>query len=112
MSMSPTRQKDSAIEKGYPARSCPERREYRPLGDTPNDASLLGECRGAADAGAAEAAVAVRHLGQVLLVVLLGVIELAERGDLGRDRAVARLAQTLAERGLGGLDGLRLLGSR
>ena len=41
-------------------------------------------------ARAAVAAVAVRVLGQVLLVVRLGVIERRRRRNLGRDRAVAR----------------------
>src|SRR5664279_3941596 len=44
----------------------------------------------AGDAGAAEPAVAVRHLREVLLVVVLGVVERPRRGDLGRDLAVAR----------------------
>ena len=44
----------------------------------------------AGDAGAAEPAVAVRVLGQVLLVVVLGVVERPGLGDLGRDLAVAR----------------------
>src|SRR5437764_2331073 len=52
----------------------------------------------AAHAGPAQAAVAVRVLGEVLLVVGLGVIELAGRRDLGRDLAVAGLRQLVAVR--------------
>src|SRR5690606_4417352 len=44
---------------------------------------------GAAHPGAADAAVAVGVLVQVLLVVVLRQPEVAERGDLGGDRAVA-----------------------
>src|SRR5947209_18996943 len=43
-------------------------------------------------AGATEAAVAVRDLGQVLLVVVLGVIERRGVVDLRGDVAVARVA--------------------
>src|SRR5579872_1731510 len=42
----------------------------------------------AAHAGAAEAAVAVRILREVLLMIVLGVVELGCRDDLGRNRAV------------------------
>src|ERR1043165_3004415 len=48
---------------------------------------------GTAHAGAAEPAVAVRILRQVLLVVVLGVVELRRRKDFRRDRAVAALRQ-------------------
>src|ERR1041385_6077558 len=58
----------------------------------------------AGDAGAAQAAVAPRFLGQVLLVVVLREVELAGGHDLGRDRAVAGAG----ERGLVGV--ARLLG--
>src|SRR5436190_17157225 len=51
----------------------------------------------AADAGAAEPAVAVRVLRQVLLVVVLGVEELRRRHDLGGDRAVAGRGKLLLE---------------
>src|SRR5690242_17459381 len=67
--------------------------------------SLLRQPHRAADAGATEAAVALGVLGEVLLVVVLGVVELGRREDLGGDRAVARLAQHLlvrVPRGLGG----------
>src|SRR5690349_15812713 len=43
----------------------------------------------------AEPAVPVGVLGQVLLVVILGVIERPGRGDLGRDLAVAGVGQRL-----------------
>src|SRR5258708_5597204 len=46
-----------------------------------------GHADGTADAGTAKPAVAVRVLRQVLLVVVLGVIELRRRQDLGGDRA-------------------------
>src|SRR5690606_12675629 len=50
----------------------------------------------AAHAGAADAAVAVRVLGQVLLVVVLGVVERRRREqDLGGDVAVAGGIQLL-----------------
>src|SRR3954451_8450733 len=62
----------------------------------------------AAHAGPAQAAVAVGDLRQVLLVVVLGVVELAKGRDLGRDLAVAGLAQALGERGLRALRGLAL----
>src|SRR5215211_271867 len=54
---------------------------------------LRAEPDRARDAGAAQAAVAVRVLGQVLLVVGLGVVERAGGGDLGRDHAVTGRAQ-------------------
>src|SRR4051794_5815364 len=66
----------------------------------------------ARDARATQAAVPVGHLGEVLLVVVLGVVELAELRDLGRDRAEAGLAQPLAEHRLRSLHGGRLLGRR
>src|SRR4051794_10311146 len=48
----------------------------------------------AAHTGAAEPAVAVRILREVLLVVALRVVELAEGSDLRRDLAVALLVQS------------------
>src|SRR5688572_11631619 len=51
------------------------------------------ETDGAADARPTEAAVAVRVLRQVLLVVVLGVVERPCRRDLRRDLAVARAPQ-------------------
>src|SRR4029453_11069635 len=62
----------------------------------------------AAHAGPTQAAVAVGDLREVLLVVVLGVVEVAERRDLGRDLAVAGLAQALAEELLGALGRLAL----
>src|SRR5215831_16527470 len=50
----------------------------------------------AAHAGAVVGTVAVRHLVQVLLVVVLGEVELTRRDDICRDRAVAVLGQLLA----------------
>src|SRR5438874_10356130 len=43
---------------------------------------------GTGHAGSAEPAIPVRILGQILLMVLLGVIELRRLDDLGRDRSV------------------------
>src|SRR5687767_14505467 len=51
---------------------------------------------GADHAGAADAAVAGRVPGQVLLVVVLGEVEGAGRRDLGGDRAQAAAGQALA----------------
>src|SRR5205823_9397079 len=59
----------------------------------PDDRAALAEPHRAGDAGAAQAAVAVRVLRQVLLVVVLGVVERAGRRDLGADRAVARVRE-------------------
>src|SRR5881397_855530 len=52
----------------------------------------------AAHAGAAEAAISVRVLREVLLMVVLGVVELGRRLDLRRDRAVSRRGQLLLKR--------------
>src|SRR5918999_3239121 len=65
----------------------------------------------AADPGTTEAAVAVRVLREVLLVVRLGVVERAPLRDLRRDLAVAGIAQLALEdlaRPLGG-SALRLV---
>src|SRR5579872_4523728 len=56
-----------------------------------------GDPRRAGHAGAAEAAVAARVLGEVLLVVVLGVVEGPNLGDLGADLAVAGLAERSLE---------------
>ena len=62
----------------------------------PRGAGLVGgQADRAGDARAADAAVAVGVLRQVLLVVVLGVEERAGRGDLGGDLAVAGAAQRL-----------------
>src|SRR5579885_875460 len=71
--------------------SAPAARLYAPL--------RLGreEADGTGDAGAAEAAVAVRILREVLLVVVLGVVERPGLRDLGGDLAVARFRELLLE---------------
>ena len=51
-----------------------------------------------ADAGPAQAAVAAWVFGQVLLVIVLGVIEGVERRNLSRDFAMAGRAQLLLVR--------------
>src|SRR5689334_22348783 len=51
--------------------------------------ALRADADRAAHAGAAEPAVAVRVLAQVLLVIVLGVVEHRRRQDLGGDRRVA-----------------------
>src|SRR3984957_19119821 len=59
----------------------------------------------ASHAGAAEAAIAVRILRQILLVVILGEVEGRRVADLGRDRTKAFGRQRLGvarTRGLGG----------
>ena len=66
----------------------------RSWGQSPldRDADRAGHAR------AAQTAVAVRVLRQVLLVVRLGVVELGRRQNLGRDRAVPGSGQCLLER--------------
>src|SRR4051812_17904875 len=59
--------------------------------------------------GGVHRAVAVGHLVQVLLVVVLGVIERAGGGDLGRDRVVPRIGEALAEGVPGPFGGAMLL---
>jgi hypothetical protein len=71
-----------------------------------------GQLGRAAHAGAADAAVAVRHLVQVLLVVVLGVVERRGLADLGRDGAVARGVQRLLVGLARRLEGGLLLGRR
>src|SRR4051794_22187064 len=71
--------------------------------------SDAGQAHRAGDAGGVHRAVAVRDLVQVLLVVVLGVVELAERDDLGADLAVAGRAQPLLEQVAAGLRGRLLL---
>src|SRR6476469_3971825 len=63
----------------------------------------------AADAGPAEAAVPVRVLRQVLLVIILGEIERRAVEDLGGDGPVALRPEGGVIRGLGGGRGLPLL---
>src|SRR3954471_21149828 len=102
MSISPTRQVDSAIVGRLTAWGSPQA----------VSAKLGAHANRACHAGAAQAAVAVGHLREVLLVVVLGVVELAQRRDLRGDLAVTLVLQALAERGLGGLDRGDLLGAR
>src|SRR3954447_15242528 len=66
----------------------------------------------AAHARPPEPAVAVGHLGQVLLVIVLGVEERPGVRDLGRDLAEPRGPESLAERRARALDGLALLWRR
>ena len=49
------------------------------------------------DARAAEAAVAIRVLAKILLVIILGVVELGRGPDLGGDGAIAFFVQGLLE---------------
>ena len=78
---------------------CPPAAERCALGTVPNWLRSWGQSPldrnpdWAAHARAAEPAVAVRVLREVLLVVVLGVVELGRRQDLRRDRAVARRRQ-------------------
>src|ERR1700677_3273561 len=62
----------------------------------------------AAHACSAQATVAVRVFGQVLLVVVLGVVEGHARADLGGDGSVARLGELFLVRGARCLGGLPL----
>src|SRR5437667_2817837 len=64
----------------------------------------------AAHAGAAEAAIAHRVLGQILLVIVLGEIEWRRVQDLGRDRVEALRLELLLVHRLRGLGGLALGG--
>src|SRR4029077_8396962 len=57
-----------------------------------------GRANRTADAGSAKAAVPVGILGEVLLVVVLGVEKLGRRKDFSRDRAEPRHAQALLKR--------------
>src|SRR5215471_12308019 len=63
---------------------------------------------GAGNTGSVVRAVAVRHLVEVLLVVVLGEVELPGRHDLCGDLAVPRLSEAFLVR-RGGLLRLRLL---
>src|SRR5689334_17431131 len=65
----------------------------------------------AAHAGAAEAAVAAGILGEILLVIVLGVVERRRIEDLGGDGAKTLLAELALEHGARGL-GLGLLVGR
>src|ERR1051326_2383137 len=59
-------------------------------------------------AGAAETAIAERILGEILLVIVLGEVELRRVEDLGRDRAIALAGQRLAKHRLRVFGGLLL----
>src|SRR5262245_25980280 len=79
----------------------PSTKMRMPAATAPSGRSLTGaplrlrdrDARLAGHPGAAEAAVAVWILRQVLLVVILRVIELGRRHDFGGDPAVAGLRQ-------------------
>src|SRR6187402_2298943 len=60
------------------------------------------------DPAAAQSAIAVRVLGEVLLVIFLGVIKLGRVTDLRRDGGAVRLRQRLLVLALAGLGGLLL----
>src|SRR6185503_1370602 len=65
----------------------------------------------AAHAGAAEAAIAVRVLGEILLMIILGVVERRRIEDLGRDPVVHAVPlELLLEHRARGLGRLLLLG--
>src|SRR5476649_1539971 len=64
----------------------------------------------AAHAGAAQAAIAVGVLGEILLVITLGVVELRRVEDLGRDLAHAAARELLLEDRARGLRLALLLG--
>src|SRR5690606_24820226 len=67
-----------------------------------------GHADRAGDAGAADAAVAVRVLGKVLLVVVLGEVEVGGLGYFGGDGAVAGFGEDLLVGVAGGFGGLLL----
>src|SRR5205823_14575603 len=67
-----------------------------------------GDSHGAAEPGAADPAVAAGILGQVLLMVGLGVVEGAGGGDLGGDGPVAAGGEHRLEGVPGGLGRLPL----
>src|SRR5215213_5585628 len=89
-----------------PPRPCPTTSTTPAPGGAPVGNRLgAGHADWAAHARSAEPAVAVRVLGEVLLVVVLGVVVLARVGDLGRDLAVPGGGEALGvdvARGLGG----------
>jgi hypothetical protein len=60
----------------------------RALAGSPGALRARRQSNRAADARAAEPAIAIRVLGEVLLVVILGVVERPHRRDLGRDLAM------------------------
>src|SRR4051794_6356015 len=74
----------------------------------PSRLGLDADTHRAAQPRAAQTTVAVRHLGQVLLVVVLGEIELRRVDNLGGDGAVAVGREHLLVGRLGGLRGAAL----
>src|SRR5215204_1821681 len=62
----------------------------------------------AAHARAAEAAIAERVLGEILLMIVFGEVERRRIDDLGSDRTVSFGAQCLVVRRLGGVGGAPL----
>src|SRR5271154_4598139 len=70
---------------------------YTPLatGCQTRASGVRAEADRAAHTGAAQTAIAAGILGQVLLVVILCVVELGRRQDLGGDHAVAGGGQPL-----------------
>src|SRR5581483_1232041 len=81
--------------------------------EDPGGRCLFGrdaEAHRTAHAGASEHAIAVRVLGEILLVVILGVIERRRVEDLGSDGVHTVLRQLLLVERLRGLGLLLLLG--
>src|SRR5439155_24616388 len=85
-----------------PSPSGPSRARPRTPGGELRPKLCAGrQARRASDPGAAATAITPRVLGEVLLVVVFGVVELSGGADLGGDGLVARLA----EHALGGIAG-------
>src|SRR3569623_3043854 len=59
-----------------------------PQGKAPHRSGAAAGTDLARHAGTAEAAIAARNLGEVLLVVVLGEVEVLKRRDLGADRVI------------------------
>ncbi|MPY91581.1 MAG: hypothetical protein GEV08_00545 [Acidimicrobiia bacterium] len=82
-----------APSRSSPRWSAPSPADRHPAALTPlpsrRSSVARDEPHRAGHAGAGDAAIAVRHLGQVLLVVIFGVVELRRRADLRGDLAVA-----------------------
>src|ERR1700681_2438832 len=98
------------VKKSSPA----ETRAAAGVSGAPLGAGALAELGGRADrarnAGAAQPAISVRILGEILLMVILGEIEFARIDDLGGDGAITLLTQFLLVHHLRGLGGLALAG--
>src|SRR4051794_217683 len=97
--------KEIAGSAGLPFETRARSTRSRGVGDS---ARRRAGADGAAHARAAEAAVAHRVLVQVLLVVVLGVVERAGRGDLAGDRAAPARRERLVVRLARPLDGIAL----